>query len=242
MSLTITLLHGWAVSPENQSKWVQFRACLKRKGFDTRFLPIPGLSSPLDTAWGLQEYVLWLHAQLKHGKKTILLGHSFGGQIVSRFAALYPEKVSAVILIDSAGIRDRSIAVVIKRSVFKCIATLGKKLTNSPQLRHIIYKLAREKDYFEASPVLRRTMAAVLADEVTSDLPKISAPTCIIWGEHDRVTPPKLAYQFNALIPNSQLHIITGARHSPQFSHPTTVAEYIVAFLQAEFLVPGGKS
>ncbi len=242
MSFTITLLHGWSVDPENEAKWEQFRAVLKRKGYETRFLPIPGLSSPLDTAWGLNDYVQWLHTQLKSSKKTILLGHSFGGQIASRFAAQYPEKISALILIDSAGIRDRSSLVLLKRAVFKIVAAVGKKLSQAPQLRKLLYTLARERDYFEASPVLRRTMAAVLVDEVTRDLPRIIAPTCIIWGEQDTATPLALAYRFTALIPDSQLHIVSGARHSPQFTHPAIVADYISAFLQVERKSQGGKA
>lgn len=234
--MTITLLHGWAVDPDNEAKWEQFRAELQRKGYQTKFLPLPGLSTPLTTAWNLDDYVEWVHQQLGSTKKCVLLGHSFGGQIATRFAAQYPKQVSALILLDSAGIRDRSPLVVAKRVLFQWMATLGKQVTRHPFLRTLLYKLAREQDYLVASPVLRQTMRAVLADEVLQDLPKITAPTCIIWGEQDRATPISLAFRFNERIRNSQLHVISGARHSPQFTHPRIVSEYIAAFLQAEHI------
>ncbi len=230
--MTILILHGWAVDPDNEAKWQVFRESLKRAGYASQFLALPGLTSPLTTPWGLAEYVAWLKNQPVFKQPVVLLGHSFGGQLACRFAAQYPDSVSALILIDSAGIRDDALVARTKRLIFWIAAKIGKSFTRSSMLRTLLYRVAREHDYYTASPVLRATMARVLDDEVKADLPHIKVPTCVIWGENDTVTPLRLAYRFLKGIAKSKLQIVTGARHSPQFTHPTVTVSFIVEFLR----------
>src|SRR3989338_4234164 len=98
----IIILHGWAYSTD---KWRPFIEELKKSGVKSKMIKIPGLTSPLDQVWNLDDYVEWLKKNLSKEKgKVILLGHSNGGRIALAFSAKYPEKVGKLILIDSAGI------------------------------------------------------------------------------------------------------------------------------------------
>ncbi len=228
--ITVYIVHGWAVDPGNEAKWQLVREQLESRGIKTVFLAIPGLTTPLKEVWGLQQYCEWLSGVLPFDEPVILMGHSFGGQLATRFTARFPERVSRLILIDSSGVRDASAPARIKRAVFKTLAKVGKQLTHSALARHLLYALAREKDYYSAPPVMRQTMARVVADEVTEDFAHITIPTLILWGAQDKVTPVKNAALF-ARIQNSQVHIFPTARHSPQFTHPVAVAEQVEAFL-----------
>lgn len=228
MNKSVFVLHGWTFETK---KWAPFLAALKEVGLSPTLLKTPGLTSPLNSVWNLDNYVEWLAGKLKNETKVVLLGHSFGGQIAVRFAASYPDKVSQLILIDSAGVRDHSLWPTIKRAGFRVAANLGKMIFSDERLRKVLYFFARERDYLNAPPLLRRTMSAILDDEVVGDMPKVLAPTLLIWGRRDAVTPLKLARIFVEKIPQNRLAVIDEARHGPQFSHKTEVANLCKQFL-----------
>jgi len=94
-----------------------------------------------------------------------------------------------------------------------------------------LYKLARERDYLEAPPELRKTLSNVLSKDVTPLLDKVRCKTLIIWGKNDKVTPIANAHTMNKLIKNSQVKIVEEGRHSPQFTHPKIVLQLVDKFL-----------
>ena len=57
-------------------------------------------------------------------------------------------------------------------------------------------------------------------NNVAEDLAKITAPTLLIWGLNDTITPPFVAHEFNKLIPNSDLKFIDECGHAPMMEHP----------------------
>lgn len=227
----LVMLHGWTF---DANKWTPFLKALRRAGYAPRLLKTPGLTAPLNSVWGLDEYVTWLKEQLANDTQVMLLGHSFGGQVAIRYAARYPEKIAKLILIDSAGVRDWSWPARVKRGGFWVAAKVGGRLFRSGLARKILYVLARERDYYNAPPLLRRTMSRVLYDEVLDDMFRVRAKTLIVWGREDRITPVKMAHVFDRRIPNSTLMLIDGARHSPQFSHPNEVVQAIDSFSNHE--------
>lgn len=226
------ILHGWAVDQLNQQKWLPLITALEKQQIKCTFLPIPGLSAPLEEVWQLDDFVKWLDLQLAGEKEVVLLGHSFGGQVAIRYVSLHPGKVTKLILVDSAGIRDHSLKATLKRKVFWLMAKMGKVCFNFALARKILYKVARERDYLNSPPLLKRTMSLVLDAEITSDLHKIDCPTLLIWGREDTATPLKNAYLKAKLIPQNRLKIIDGARHSPQFTHVQQVAEFVAEFVR----------
>lgn len=227
------VLHGWSVDETNASKWQPFIAALADQGISATFLPLPGLSTPLSTAWSLPDYVDWVLKQLPTNKTVAILGHSFGGQIAVRLAARHPDRVSQLILVDASGLRDHSLKAVSKRVVFALLAKIGKIVTKADWARKVLYKLAREQDYYQAPPVMRETMANVVAEEIRNDLSRVQAPTLVIWGEGDRVTPLSFGRIMATSIPQAQLTIIPEARHSPQFTHLDSVVTAVGAFLKS---------
>ncbi len=227
----IVLLHGWSVDSQNEQKWKHFSDVLQAKGFRTRFMGLPGLSTESDEVWTLKTFVEWLEAQLHSEKNVILLGHSFGGQLAIRYSALHPEQIQKLIVIDSSGLRPQDVRSRLKRAGFKIVAKIGKPLFKGDAWRKLLYKLAREKDYLTANSILRQTMRNVLDDEIGADLPMITCPTLIIWGAQDKMTPLSLAHRMQKGLKNSELHLIEDARHAPQLTHPAEVAQVIKEFL-----------
>lgn len=223
----ILVLHGWATSIE---KWGPFFDELKAFNIKLNLPAIPGLTKKIGKAWTLETYADWLK-KIIGNKKVILMGHSNGGRIVLSFASKYPQNLKKIILIDSAGIYHNEFPLQIKRLVFKSIAKLGKKFTNSNYLRKFLYKLTGESDYKNASNLQQQTMVNLISQDLTPILRKVKVPTLIIWGEDDKTTPLSDGKLMKKLIHNSQLKIIQNAKHSPHFSHPKEVSKIIYEYL-----------
>ena len=215
----IVILHGWTYTLE---KWNDFGKLLNINGYEVEFLKIPGLSEKSDEVWDLEKYANWL--DLKIGKnKVTLMGHSNGGRIALFYASLHPEKITRLIVVDSAGIYHRNFTLQLKRFIFGTVAKVGKLVTESPGIKKFLYSLAREKDYNVATPNMKKSMINLITSDLKNILPKINVNTLIIWGSEDQITPLSDAYLMKNLIKNSQLVIIKGARHSPFFTHPEKV-------------------
>ncbi|MGK0323314.1 MAG: pimeloyl-ACP methyl ester carboxylesterase [Psychroserpens sp.] len=61
---------------------------------------------------------------------------------------------------------------------------------------------------------------SAIRHNMSSDLPKMTLPVCIIWGKNDGVTPPEVATEFNELLPNSDLFWIDKCGHAAMMEHP----------------------
>ncbi|MCL5113689.1 MAG: alpha/beta hydrolase [Patescibacteria group bacterium] len=221
LKLKIYILHGWSYSVE---KWAPFIKELESKGFDSKLLKIPGLTEKNDRVWDIGDYVTWLDENLKKEKgKIILIGHSNGGRIALNFAIKHPEKISKLILIDSAGIYHSNAFTKTKRTGFLILAKIGKKIMPLTGARKLLYLLTGEKDYETASPIMKKTMLNLIQSDKSLLTEKVKVPTIIIWGENDKATPLSDGKILNGKIKNSKLYVIDGAKHAPQFTHTKEV-------------------
>jgi pimeloyl-ACP methyl ester carboxylesterase len=225
----VIVLHGWTKTTD---KWDPFLGELEKKEIKVIFPKIPGLTEKLGKVWELSDYVKWLNNIVdKEKDKVILAGHSNGGRIALAFANAYPEKVEKLILIDSAGIYHNELPHRIKVFIFKTIAKIGKKITSSKALEDLLYKLAREGDYKKSDPIVKQTMINLLNSNKDLNISQISAPTLIIWGKEDKITPLSDGITINSLIKNSRLEIVSEAKHSPMYTHAKQVAKIIYEYI-----------
>lgn len=211
----IYIIHGWTKSLD---KWENAIRVLKSEGFEGILLKVPGLTSPIDRVWNIDDYVNWLKNELKSEDKVILLGHSNGGRISIAFAKSYPQKIEKLILVDSAGVFNNNLGIRVKRLSFGIAAKYGKKITSSVLMRKLLYKIARAKDYDEADNLIKKTLINLWESDKDRMYEDINIPVSIIWGQNDNVTPLSNARVLNKAIKNSKLLIIPGAKHSPQFT------------------------
>ncbi|OGH23658.1 MAG: hypothetical protein A2629_03115 [Candidatus Levybacteria bacterium RIFCSPHIGHO2_01_FULL_41_15] len=226
---SIYILHGWTYSLE---KWSPFIAHLKQSKLNPVLLKIPGLTKKIENPWTLEDYVDWLFNIVKNETGSInLIGHSNGGRIAMAFALKYQDKISKLVLIDSAGVFHDKLPLKVKRVVFKAIAKTGRKFLSSKTAKNLLYFLARETDYKDASENMKKTMINLMEADKTLEIEKILASTIIIWGRKDSITPLSDAKILNQKIINSKLYIINNARHSPQFTNPEETAGIISNFL-----------
>ncbi len=228
MNSKLIILHGWTYST---TKWKPFLKLLKAHNVEYEMLKIPGLTAPLGSIWTLDDYISWLERITKDEERITLLGHSNGGRIAAAFAATFPEEVSHLILIDSAGVVHKDLKTQLKKFVFGSLSKIGKRVIRSNMFRNLLYEVIGEKDYNRADPVMKKTMVNLISKDLTQEFGQITIPTLIIWGKNDKVTPPSDAKKINNLVSGSRLEIIDDARHSPQFSHPKEVVSMILNFI-----------
>ena len=83
--------------------------------------------------------------------------------------------------------------------------------------------------------VLAAHIRAIANDQVADvegGLAAISCPTSVIWGQHDRLTPPSIGRRLQAAIPGATLDVIAGARHFTPEESPRKIAEAIASLLE----------
>ena len=188
---------------------------------------LPGFKTAISRPFNTQDYVDWLKSYLDGKGEIILIGQSFGGQVGIQFTAQNPQNVERLVLIGSAGIRKE---FNLKKQIFWLLAKAGRLLTTSSFLKKLLYKLAREWDYTQASPIMKQTLQNIVKDDQRENLPKIKVPTLLIWGSDDRYTPLRHGRLMHRLIPNSVLKVISGGRHGLHFTHPRELVTEIKRF------------
>jgi pimeloyl-ACP methyl ester carboxylesterase len=64
-------------------------------------------------------------------------------------------------------------------------------------------------------------------------LPRIAAPTLLIWGERDARSPLSVARQFEEAIPHAELVVLPAAGHMSNLEQPELFNAAVRRFLQS---------
>lgn len=165
---------------------------------------------------------------------AVVAGCSMGGNVAQAFAAHYPQRTTALGLIDTTAWYGADAAVKFKERA---------DMARTKGLRSMIdFQLTRWfSDDFRANhpEVLERTTNVFVANDVDcyaascellgaadarTHLGAFRMPTAIVVGEEDYATPVTMARQLHEAIPQSTLSIIPGARHLTPIEFPDRIA------------------
>ena len=86
-------------------------------------------------------------------------------------------------------------------------------------------------DYAKAIRIIAIARSAQ-RNNLAHALPNIQAPTLLIWGLNDTITPPLVGHQFGALLPQARLRFIDKCCHAPMMEHPHKFNVLLEQFLQ----------
>lgn len=167
-----------------------------------------------------------------------VMGNSLGGHLALMFTLSKPEKVSKLILTGSSGLFENSMGGSFpKRGNYKYIKERVEYTFYDPN--------TISKDYvdevFETTKSIPKAMRIVAIaksaqrNNMAKEIPNIKAPTLLIWGLNDTITPPMVAHEFNRLIPNSKLRFIDKCCHAPMMEHPDKFNDLIEEFLEEDY-------
>lgn len=170
-------------------------------------------------------------------ERACLLGHSLGGWIVAAFALQFPKMVDKLILNDATGIDAGAIPLPIDLNISTrehVREVLGfmfyDKNMVTDELVNLVYCLHLERgDGLTIRSVLE-TMNAP-GEKLDDKLAELRAPTLILWGQEDALTPLSMAQNFQRLISGSRLESISQCGHLPPLEKPAEFAQRVLRFL-----------
>lgn len=217
----VLVLHGWGAKIEAVHPIVTGLASIA----EVIALDMPGFGeTDLPPAvWGIADYADWVLAAMNHFKlqRPSIVGHSFGGKTSIVFAAKYPDRVNRLLLVDASGIKPHRgldyYAKVYSAKFVKHTAPFLGPL--GEMMRGQIANRAASSDYANAG-ALRPTFVRIVNEHVTSYLPRIKAPTLLIWGEDDTAVPVSDGQLMERLIPDAALIVFEHAGHYAYLDEP----------------------
>jgi pimeloyl-ACP methyl ester carboxylesterase len=248
----LLLLHGFTGAKEDFADWIDAFAA---RGFhvvapDHRGHGASGqpaeesaysLATFADDARRLVDELGW--------DRFALLGHSMGGVIAQHLALAVPERLSALVLMDTTyrnveGIDPTLVAlateVVRTEGVERLLELMNERdapLATAADARVRAeregYAAFGERKFLACSPAMYAAMAAELLNDhdYLAQLATLDVPTLVVVGEQD--TPFLGPSQVMAdAIPGAELVILPDAGHSPQFEAPEEWWDAVSGFLE----------
>ena len=151
-------------------------------------------------------------------RNPVLVGHSMGSQVVSRLAVDSPEVADHVVLMaPTMPPAERS---SLWPGAWRLVVD---GLWNSPRANAIVLT-----DYFFRCgiPYFLQQCPHLLGDRIEERLPRISAKTLVVGGDHDLVVPVEWARTVASLVPGATFRTVKGP-HLVMFSDPVGIAAAI---------------
>ncbi|MEP1382708.1 MAG: alpha/beta hydrolase [Paraglaciecola sp.] len=241
---TIILVHGLGYS--GLRDWIDVIPHLE-KNYHVVALDLPGFGESDSTSLQLApqryaELLKWLTPQFSKDKVT-LVGHSMGGAISLRFASEFPDMLDKLIMVDTAGILNRTVFVrhltqmpdryewlaqyqqrfkFVDSTVNKVNRFLnrisGAVLTQLDKLPDptlaLMHNEFAQKYIYKDRPTLNAAIG-LINEDFSEAIYDFLVPTHIIWGELDRVTPVRTGELLASQLINAELHVISNAGHVP---------------------------
>jgi len=182
---------------------------------------------------GLVDYVAQF-VKKKNYSTVHVLGNSLGGHIALMYAMAYPRKIASLTLTGSSGLFESAMGATFpKRGDYNYIRKKTEDTFYNPavatkELVDEVFGIVNDRN--KAIRVIATAKSAV-RNNLRDKLKLIKAPTLLIWGKHDKVTPPFVGDEFHKLIENSKLHMLDRCGHAPMMEYPDDFNAYLENFL-----------
>lgn len=196
-------------------------------------LPIFELPIRKVSVSGLVDYVSDF-VTYKNYNKVHVLGNSLGGHISLLYALSNADKISSVILTGSSGLFENSLGSSFpKRGDYDFIKRKTEDTFYNPEvatkeLIDEVYDIVNDRN--KAIRVVATAKSAV-RHNLGDKLHQIKAPTLLIWGKQDNVTPAFVGEKFNELIEDSKLVLVDECGHAPMMEKPNDFNNILEDFL-----------
>jgi len=245
----LVLLHGLGAS---RSTFDMVAAQLVRR-YRVLIPDLPGFgeSGPApDGDYGIDAQVEWVERFVAHHRLTKfhLGGNSMGGWIAAAYAAKHPEQVQSLWLLAAAGTGE-----MLETEAVKVRQEEGRYLLLARTIAE--FDAVMERIFYRAPPLplaLRWAGSRLSASKfdlhsrifdqlldrgedyrLEPHLPQITAPTLLVWGDHDSVVPLSVMERFAALVPKAEPVVMKEVGHVPQMEAPKQVAADYLRFREA---------
>ena len=231
----VIILHGWGCSKDTVQSITQHLSKTHR----AFALDMPGFGEtlPPSEVFGIEQYtqVVENFCRLMKIENPILIGHSFGGRISILFSSR--NQTNKVMLVYSAGIvPKRTLKYHIKVRSYKIYKKLLPLFVGKKEAERRIEERRNRSgsaDYRAAQGIMRAIFVKIVNEDLKYVMPKIKAPTLMIWGELDTATPLSDARTMEKLIKGSGVAVMKGCGHYSFLDNPRQFLAIVDAFLNS---------
>lgn len=232
----VLLIHGLGGNAED---WRNLAPYLTKAGYRVIMPDLPGYGrseQPANFSYSIADeastVVAFMDALNLH--QVELGGWSMGGWIAQTVAANHPERVSRLILFDSAGLKlqpswDTRLFTPQNKTELEQLDAL--LMPNPPQVPAFIARDILHHSRKNAW-IIQRALASMLTgnDVTDSKLPTLKMPVLIVWDDLDQITPVSEGHNMHNLIPTSELFLITGCGHMAPITCSAKIGPKLVEF------------
>lgn len=236
----IVLLHGWPDTWFSYSRLVpllpgNFRAlALDQRGF--------GDSDRPATGYGIHDFAADVVRFLDtiDVERSIVVGHSFGSFVARQVAAAYPERVERLVLIGTGFSASNPVTREAQASIRDLSDPVPRDFARDFQastayvpLPEAFFDRIVSESLKLPAHLWREIFDQLLAHDHEAALPRITAPTLLLWGERDALFPREDQTRMLAAIRGARLTTYAETGHCPNWERPDRVAADLVAFAAA---------
>jgi len=164
---------------------------------------------------------------------AIFAGHSMGGGIAQQIAISYPNKVAGLILFGTGA--KLAVHPDILNQVMTNYVAVADLLAGwlwGADVTDDIKQITRQQLLKTPPEVTYGDYTACNGFDIRAELKNITAPTLVMSGTHDKMTPLKYGQYLADNIANAKLAIIEDAGHMLGLEHPQTVANIVREWLE----------
>jgi non-heme chloroperoxidase len=238
----ILFLHGWPDSWYSYSRVLELLApgefhsfTIDQRGF--------GDSDRPDRGYTIDDYAADAVAFLDAVgvDQATVVGHSFGSFVARRIAQTVPRQVRRLALIGSAVSPVNAVMLEVRdivQNLHGCVSAEFAREFAAGTLHAPVPEAFFERIVAEClkapATTWQRSWDGILAFDDTGQLGRISAPTLIIWGEHDALFTRDDQTGLVDAIPGARLLVYPGTGHCPNWERPEQVAADLAAFVEGD--------
>lgn len=183
--------------------------------------------------------------------RAALVGSSYGGAVAAVCALDYPERVSRLVLVGAVSNDDVKRQTLLRLAASPVMGDLlSPLLLGSPRLMRWrmskVYAPENARLFAgermeahhrtlrssQAHAAVLRTLRRWDAGRILREGARITQPTLLVWGEHDRDIPLREGERLHALLPNSRLVVFENCGHLPPEERPEEFAGLVAGFCQ----------
>lgn len=177
-------------------------------------------------------------------QKAIFVGHSMGGAIALWLGIHHPSRTLGLGLIGTAPRLVVSETLLTDSSIAASLPLAAKRITDLAFSRHTdarLKDLASQRMLEVRFPVLHNDFLACNIFDQTNLLGRVKAPSVIICGAEDRMTPLRYSEILNLRLKRSSFHVIEQAGHMVMLEQPRVVANLLEEFIDSIPFQPGSS-
>jgi len=197
-------------------------------------LPLLGLKGDDCSIHGATELTIrFLDDHLR--TPAVLVGNSFGGHVALKIALERPDLVRGLVLAGASGLIERSMVreVQIRPSREWLVEKIGELFFDRSKMNPAdVDRAFNELSHRGHARGMVKLSRSARRNHLGSEIHRITAPTLLIWGRQDIVTPPEAAFELESKIRNAKLVWFDRCGHAPMIECPDEFSVALQEFVR----------